>query len=45
MAIFVDNEPLTGDALGQDATVSAVVDRVRAGIAGTGRMVLGAALR
>lgn len=41
MAIFVDNEPLTGDALGQDATVSAVVDRVRAGIAGTGRMVLG----
>lgn len=41
MAIFVDNEPLTGDALGQDATVLAVVDRVRAGIAGTGRMVLG----
>lgn len=39
--IFVDHEPLAVDALARDATVSAVVDHVRAGIAGTGRMVLG----
>jgi hypothetical protein len=41
MAIYLDNEPLTGEGLAPGATVGSMIEMARGRLSGSGRMVLG----